>query len=191
MSLAWKWTNGACRWTSPSFPSSGRGQLTIRDSNAQLARGRATLQTELLFSADQGPRVEGKARFYNAQLKSLFRPSGRLGLFRRGASDRQCRFLGRQLSSADDLNATLDATLGPNAGAPIAGAERVGPVRGARPVGDDVSTRGLRGRLSRGVFRIQKFNLSSRDRPLGYRGNDHHGGPARPGGGRQRRASRL
>ena len=94
-----------------SFPKRGRGQLTVRDSNAQLARGRATLQTEILFSAEAAPRLEGKARFYNAQLKSLFRPGGGLGSFAVGQVTGNVDFSSDNFRSADDLNATVDATL--------------------------------------------------------------------------------
>jgi translocation and assembly module TamB len=142
-------------------PVRGRGQLTIRDSNAQLARGRATLQAELLFSADAPPRLEGNARFYNAQLKSLVRPGNELGSFAVGQVTGRVDFSADSLRSADDLNATVDATLAQTQALQLPVLRMLVPFVAPGQSATTFQQGDLRGRLSRGVFRIQRFNLSS------------------------------
>jgi translocation and assembly module TamB len=142
-------------------PKHGRGQLTIRDSNAQLARGRATLQTELLFSADAASRLEGKIRFYNAQLKSLIRPTGGLGSFAVGQVNGNVDFSADSFRSAADLNATVDATLAQTQALELPVLSGLVPFVAPGQSATTFQQGELRGRLARGVFRIQKFNLSS------------------------------
>ena len=79
-------------------PKRGRGQLTIRDSNAQLARAGPPFRPNCCSRPTGTPRLEGKARFYNAQLKSLFRPTGGLGSFAVGQVTGNRGLLGGQLS---------------------------------------------------------------------------------------------
>jgi translocation and assembly module TamB len=143
------------------IPVRGRGQLTVRDSNAQLARGRATLQTELLFSTDAAPRLEGNARFYNAQLKSLVRPTSGLGFFAVGQVTGRVNFSADSLRSADDLNATIDATLNQTQALELPVLSGLVPFVAPGRSATTFQQGELRGRLARGVFRIQKFNLSS------------------------------
>ncbi len=142
-------------------PKRGRGQLTIRDSNAQLARGRATLQTELLFSADSAPRLEGKIRFYNAQLKSLVRPTSGLGSFAVGQVTGTVDFSADSFRSADDLTATIDATLAQTQALQLPVLIGLTPFVAPGQSATTFQQGELSGRLSRGVFRIQKFNLTS------------------------------
>jgi hypothetical protein len=142
-------------------PKHGRGQLTVRDSNAQLARGRATLQAELLFSAEGAPRLEGKVRFYNAQLKSLFRPGGGLGSYAVGQVTGRVDFSSDNFHSVDDLNATVDATLAQTQALQLPVLSGLVPFVAPGQSATTFQQGDLTGRLSRGVFRIQKFNLSS------------------------------
>jgi hypothetical protein len=142
-------------------PVRGRGQLTIRDSNAQLARGRATLQTELFFSADSAPRLQGSARFYNAQLKSLVRPTSGLGSYAVGQVTGRVEFSADSLRSADDLNATIDATLNQTQALELPVLSGLVPFVAPGQSATTFQQGELRGRLARGVFRIQRFNLSS------------------------------
>jgi hypothetical protein len=142
-------------------PAHGRGQLTIRDSNAQLARGRATLQADLLFSADAAPRLEGNARFYNAQIKSLVRPGNELGSFAVGQVTGRVDFSADSLRSADDLNVTVDATLAQTQALQLPVLSGLVPFVAPGQSATTFQQGDLRGRLSRGVFRIQRFNLSS------------------------------
>jgi translocation and assembly module TamB len=142
-------------------PKHGRGQLTIRDSNAQLARGRATLQTELWFSADAAPRLEGKARFNNAQLKSLIRSSSSLWSFAVGQVTGNVNFSSESFRGADDLNATVDATLAQTQALELPVLSGLVPFVAPGQSATTFQQGELRGRLARGVFRIQKFNLSS------------------------------
>ena len=52
---------------SPTLARSGR--VTIRDANAQLAGGRATGQAEFDWSRGEAPRLDGEARFNNAEVR--------------------------------------------------------------------------------------------------------------------------
>ena len=142
-------------------PAQGRGQLAIRDSNAQLARGRATGQAELSWSAAMPPRLEGNARFYNAELRSLVHPGGELGSFAVGQVTGRAEFNADNLRSADDLNATVDASLSQSQALELPVLRVVAPYLAPGQSATTFQNGELRGRLSRGVFRIERLNLSS------------------------------
>ena len=92
-------------------PHHGNGQLTFTDSNVQLQRGRIAVQADLHWSDDTAPRLTGGARFYNADLHSLLRSDGQLGSYAVGQVTGHVDFSADSLRSADDLDATVVATL--------------------------------------------------------------------------------
>ena len=143
-------------------PRHGNGQLTITDSNVQLARGRVAVQADLHWSYDTAPRLEGNARFYNADLHSLLRSNDQLGSYAVGQVTGRVDFGANSLRSADDLDATVAATLTQSQALQIPVLSALVPFIAPGRSATTFDSGELRGRLSNGIFRIQKLNLSSR-----------------------------
>ena len=143
-------------------PGRGQGQLTIADSNAQLARGRATGQADLHFSYDAAPRLEGNVKFYNADLRSLLRRDGELGSYAVGQVTGHVDFSSDGLRSLDDLDATVAATLSQSQALQIPVLSVLVPFVAPGQSATTFDQGDLRGRLSRGVFRLQRLTLTSR-----------------------------
>ena len=140
----------------------GAGEVTIADSTAQLARGRVTGHADLHWSSEMAPRLEGDARFYNAELRSLLGSAGGLSSYTVGQVTGRVEFGADSLRSADDLDATVSATLSQSQALQIPVLSALAPFVAPGQAATTFNQGDLRGRLSRGVFRIQRFNLSSR-----------------------------
>ena len=143
-------------------PRHGNGQLTFTDSNVQLSRGRVAVQADLHWSYDTAPRLEGNARFYNADFRSLLRSNGQLGSYAVGQVTGRVDFSADSLRSADDLDATVAAMLTQSQALQIPVLSALVPFIAPGRSATTFDRGELRGRLSRGIFRIQKLNLSSR-----------------------------
>ncbi len=143
-------------------PRHGNGQLTVSDSNVQLSHGRIAVQADLHWSYDTAPRLTGNARFYNADLHSLLRSDGQLGSYAVGQLTGRVDFSADSLRSADDLEATVAATLTQSQALQIPVLSALVPFIAPGRSATTFDSGELRGRLSRGIFRIQKLNLSSR-----------------------------
>ena len=143
-------------------PAHGHGQLTFADSNAQLVRGRVTGRADLHWSSDEAPRLEGNARFYNADLRSLLRREGELGSYAVGQVTGRVDFNSDGLRSLDDLDATVVATLNQSQALQIPVLSVLVPFVAPGRSATTFDQGDLRGRLSRGVFRLQRLTLTSR-----------------------------
>jgi translocation and assembly module TamB len=139
-------------------PAFGGGQLDVRDSTARLGHGRATGQASLLFGP--GTRLEGNVRFYGAELRSLVR--GDLGSYGAGDVTGRVDFGADELRSADDLYATVDASLSQTQALEIPVLRLLAPYIAPGQSSTTFNQGELRGRLAHGVFRVQHWNMSSR-----------------------------
>ena len=153
--------------------------------------GRATGQAEFDWSGGEAPRLEGNARFNNAEVRSLVKPGGELGSYVVGKVTGRVDFGADSLRSLDDLNATVDATLADSQALQIPVLSVLVPYLAPGQSATTFQQGDLRGRLSRGVFRLQRLTLSSSDRADGHRRQRQHAGPARPGRDGQHRPARL
>ncbi|HVS38275.1 MAG TPA: AsmA-like C-terminal region-containing protein [Gemmataceae bacterium] len=142
-------------------PARGSGRAAIRDANAQLAGGRATVQAELDWAGGEPPRLEGYARFNNAEVRSLVKPGGQLGSYLVGRVTGRVDFSGDAVQSLDDLNATVNATLADSQALEIPVLSALVPFVAPGQSATTFEKGDLRGRLSRGVFRVQRLTLSS------------------------------
>ena len=142
-------------------PARQSGRVTIRDANAQLAGGRATGQAEFAWSGGEAPRLEGEARFNNAEVRSLVKPGGSLGSYLVGRVTGRATFGADSLRSLDDLEATVSATLADSQALEIPVLNVVAPYLAPGQSATTFQKGDLRGRLSRGVFRLQRLTLSS------------------------------
>jgi uncharacterized protein involved in outer membrane biogenesis len=152
-------------------PRRGSGQVRVADANAQLAGGRATAQAELHWTDGEAPRLEGYARFNNAEVRGLQRPGGQLGDYLVGKVTGRVDFGADSLRSADDLTATLAATLHDSQALEIPVLNALVPFVAPGQSATTFQNGEVRGRLARGVFRIQRLTLSSRVIQMAVVGN--------------------
>src|SRR5438270_7781435 len=94
-------------------------------------------------------------------MKSLLRTSRGLGSYAVGQVSGNVDFSSESFRGADDLNATVDATLAQTQALELPVLSGLVPFVAPGQSATTFQQGELRGRLARGVFRIQKFNLSS------------------------------
>ena len=90
-------------------PSSGAGQLEIRDSHAQVARGRASGQAS--YTWGHSNRLDAKARFIDLNVHELVPASAGFNRLDGGTVTGRIELSGTNVRSANDLVGTLEATL--------------------------------------------------------------------------------
>jgi translocation and assembly module TamB len=154
-----------------SFIPGDGGQLDIRDTSAQVARGRALGRASLTWG--YGTRLDGSLRFYDVAVRNLFGPQSEVRSYASGQLSGTLDFSSDDLRSPEDLNATLTARLSQSQALGLPVLQQTIPFLGL--VGGAESTQfqsgDLRGRLSRGVFRIERVTLSSPAMQLIVEGN--------------------
>jgi translocation and assembly module TamB len=138
-------------------PTEGRGEVTLHDSAAQLAGGRATAQASLGWGA--GLRVEGHVRANNVDLRTLLRDVGEVSQIGGGRVSGRFDFSGADVRSVDDLNGILVLKLTQTQALQYPGLQQVAPFLGMQ-TSFAFETGELRARLSRGFFRIECLALS-------------------------------
>jgi hypothetical protein len=137
------------------------GHINIRDTSARIARGRAVGRMSLTFGETM--RLDGGVRFFDADLRTLLGKDGEAGGFAGGQLSGNLEFDADHFRSLDDLNATLTATLqqAQTAGVPVL--EQIVPFM--ELFGANGATRfqrgEIRGRLTHGSFRLQRFALTN------------------------------
>src|SRR5205823_1317699 len=89
-------------------PSQGTGQLDFSDNSAQIAQGRVQGRATLRWGS--GLRLDGSLKFYDVDLPTLLRSTGDASRYAAGRMSGRLDFNGENIHSADDLNATLDAS---------------------------------------------------------------------------------
>ncbi len=138
-------------------PEMGRATVQIRDSTAQVGGGRARLRAEARVG--ERVRVEGVVQLIDAGTASLAGLIGDVSSFARGRVTGRVDFAGSDVRSADDIGATVSATLRETQAGQLPILRALVPVVG--PVlSSSVFEKGqIRGRLSGGVFRINELSL--------------------------------
>jgi translocation and assembly module TamB len=142
-----------------AFVPGGRGQLEIRDSSGQFGHGRAQARANLTWG--DSTRLDGNIRFFDADLRSLVGRDSEAANYASGKLTGTLDFNSDNFQSADDLNATLSATLKQAQAGSVPILQQIIPFMGL--VGVSGSTRfqegELQGRLAHGTFRVQKCAL--------------------------------
>jgi translocation and assembly module TamB len=136
------------------------GQFDVLDSGAQIARGRAVGRASLRWGDTL--RLDGTVRFFDADLRTLLGRDSEAAGYAGGLLTGTLEFSSDHFRSADDLNATLAATLRQARTSDVSVLDQMVPFMGL--FGADSSTRfqsgEIRGQLTRGVFRVQRFTLT-------------------------------
>jgi hypothetical protein len=140
--------------------SPGREQLTldVRDSTAQVALGRASLQGKVGWGS--GLHLQGQARFTGIDLSTLLgQVAADLGPAASGRASGRIDFSGSNIRSADDLTASCDATFQQTQALQLPVLRQLTPYL-APGQGDTTFKSGdLRANLARGVVRIHRLAL--------------------------------
>ncbi len=89
-------------------PGSGRGEIEVRDSSAQVGSGRARGQVS--YSWGEAARLEGNVRFLNADMNALGRSLGSLNEYASGRTSGHFDFSGNNVRSIDDVTGLLEAS---------------------------------------------------------------------------------
>jgi hypothetical protein len=134
----------------------GRGELTLRDSSAQVAQGRATLQASAQWGT--GLRLDGLLRFANVDLRALSRQASEGTQYVSGRLTGRFDFGGTDVRALNDLQGTLRATLGEAQALQAPALQQVAPFIGL-PTSYAFNSGELSARLGRGVFRIETLAL--------------------------------
>ena len=137
------------------------GQLVVRDSNAQIARGRAIGRASLNWGDTL--RLDGNVHFFDADLRTLLGKGSEIAGYAGGQLTGNLDFNSENFRSIDDLNAAVSAKLqqAQTSGVPVL--QQIVPFIAL--FGASGSTRfqngDIRARLTHGAFRVQRFSLTS------------------------------
>ncbi len=139
-------------------PRSGNGELTVRDSTAAVAQGRATGRASFTWGA--GSRLDGSVRFSRVELGALARQAGDLGETGRGRLTGRLDFGAMQPRSVNDLTATLQASLqeAQPQGFPVL--QQLVPFLGPGASSSSFRSGDVRARLAGGIVRVQRLTLT-------------------------------
>jgi hypothetical protein len=138
-------------------PATGRGEVDVRGSHASLAQGRA--DGEASYSWGGGGRLNGSLRFSDVNLTALLSHEGDFSSYATGRLTGRLDFGGSDVRSVNDVTATLAAKLGQTQPYQVPVLRQLTPFLGLGQT-STFSTGEVRGTLSRGVFRIQRFTLT-------------------------------
>jgi hypothetical protein len=138
-------------------PTQGTGEVTVRDSAAQLAQGRARVNATLGWG--NGLRLNAIITFFQVDLRTLLRHHPSLSSYASGRVSGRIDLSGSEMRSASDLNALVQAKLQQGQALQMPVLRQITPY--LRPgVGPMTFQSGqLKGRLARGVFTVQHMTL--------------------------------
>ncbi|MBA4189235.1 MAG: hypothetical protein C0467_14660 [Planctomycetaceae bacterium] len=141
--------------TSPS----GYGRLTVHEANVTAESGRARAN----FTVDWGfeTRMQGQVQFLDVPLRAVAPGLGDKALFGNGRVTGRFDFTGQHVKSLDDLNGTLIATLSNTSVRELPLLRFVTPFLNASGLVKPFQSGDIRGTLSKGVFRVQRFALAN------------------------------
>jgi hypothetical protein len=144
-----------------TFRPGNAGELEVSDSSAQIARGRAQGRATLRWGDET--QLAGSVRFFETDLHALLGRGSDAAGYAGGQLNGTLDFSAENLRTADDLNATLAATLRQTRASGVPVVDQVIPFISL--VGGSAATRFETGevlaRLTRGTLRIRRFTLSN------------------------------
>jgi hypothetical protein len=133
-------------------------ELTVSDMSAVVAHGRALGRATFTWAAGSG-RLEGSVRFHDLDMRSLLAATGESNTFAGGRVAGRIDFGGADIRSADDITATLSATLGQTQALQLPVLKQLTPYLRPGMSASSFQSGQLEARLSRGSLRIQKLTL--------------------------------
>ncbi len=147
----------------------GGMQLTARDITGTLGGGRVTGQFE--YSGGASARTTGQLKFTSVQVGSVLSDLKQSNYFGTARVTGRIDLSGENMTSMDDLKGSVVATVEQAGVRDIPVLTAVLPFVSPTALLKPFDSGELRGRLSRGVFRIEKLSLSSSNAELFAEGN--------------------
>jgi translocation and assembly module TamB len=143
---------------------SGGGQLIVRDIAGTVGDGRVTGQFEYHWGASG--RTTGQLRFTNVRVGNLLTDLKQSNYFGNARVTGRIDLSGENVRSADDLNGSVVASIEQAAVRDLPVLDAITPFVSPSALLKPFDSGELRGRLSRGVFRIEKLTLASANTDL-------------------------
>jgi len=138
-------------------PAQGSGELTIRDSIARIAQGRARLEGTLNWG--NALRLTGRLLFYDVDLRTLLRHNPGISSYASGRVSGRVDLAGNEMHSLNDLTALVQAKMRQGQALQMPVLRQLTPyLRGGASSGTFQSGE-LQGRLAGGIFRIEHATL--------------------------------
>jgi hypothetical protein len=139
-------------------PTNASGELTIRDSRAQMARGRSTGEATLTWG--NGLRLIGSVRFYQVDMRTLLRHVHEASSYASGRVSGRIDLGGSEMRSLDDLTANVHALLEQTQALQLPVLRQITPYLRPGTSTTTFQSGELKGRLSGGIFRVQRLTLA-------------------------------
>jgi hypothetical protein len=138
-------------------PAQGSGEVTVRDSAAQLAQGRARVNVALGWG--NGLRLNGTITFFQVDLRTLLRHHPSLSSYASGRVSGRIDLAGSEMRSASDLTALVQAKLQQGQALQLPVLRQITPYLRPGVSATTFQSDQLKGRLAHGVFTIQHLTL--------------------------------
>ncbi|HEY7158042.1 MAG TPA: DUF3971 domain-containing protein [Gemmataceae bacterium] len=138
-------------------PSQGNGELTVRDSVARLAQGRARFDSTLTWG--NGLALTGTLLFHQVDLRTLLRRSPELASYASGRVSGRVDLSGREMRSINDLRALVQAKLQQAQALQLPVLRQITPYLRPGVSSSTFQSGQLKGRLAGGIFTIQHLTL--------------------------------
>jgi hypothetical protein len=137
-------------------PSQNRGEVTIVETTAQVARGRAT--GKLTVHLETAARIEGGVRFSNVDVQDFLRQTIGPSQLGGGKMTGRIDFSGDHVRSLDDIGADIDASFSQAQALQLPVLKQIAPFLGVGATTTFQKGK-LVAKLSRGVVRVQNLFL--------------------------------
>jgi translocation and assembly module TamB len=138
-------------------PSQGNGEVTVRDSHARLAQGRARFESTLNWG--NGLRLNGLLVFYQVDLRTLLRNSPEVSAYASGRVSGRVDLAGSEMRSVNDLTAVVQAKMEQGQALQFPVLRQITPYLRPGVSSATFQSGTLKGRLTNGIFRIQHAAL--------------------------------
>jgi translocation and assembly module TamB len=139
-------------------PARGRAQIEVEDTSATVARGRVSGRASLGFGV--GTHLQGHLRFSGVDLRTALRPLAESATLGGGKASGRVEFSGHDVRSLDDVTATVEASFAQAQAFQLPILSQVAPFIVPGRSSTTFQSGVLRGRLSNGIFRVQRLSLS-------------------------------
>lgn len=138
-------------------PSQGSGELTVRDSHARLAQGRAHFEGTLNWG--NGLRLVGRLLYYQVDMRTLLRHSPGVSSYASGRVSGRIDLAGSEMRSLNDLTARVQAKMEQGQALQMPVLRYITPYLRPGASSSTFQSGEMKGRLAGGIFRIERATL--------------------------------